>query len=97
MSFPAASVSALGTVKVHTSDNRGFTPEEIAVLAADRIVYIGDRSHPLVAAQARVFKDQIQAVLVHYLQEAQANERATIYTKLTQAGYEDIANLIRSL
>lgn len=97
MSFPDASASALGAVKVYTADHRGFTPEEIAERAADRIIYVGDQSHPLVAAQARAFKEQIITVLVHYLREAQINERATICTRLSQEGYEEIANFIRSL
>lgn len=97
MSFPDASTAAVGGVKVYTANHRGFTPEEIAERAADRIVYVGDQSHPLVAAQARAFKEQITSVLVHYLREAQANERATICTRLTQEGYEEIANFIRGI
>lgn len=87
----------LGQVKVFTSSHRGFTPEEIAERAIDRFVYVGDKSHPLIAEQARVFREQIKHLLVFYLREAQESERVTIAAKLTQNGYEELAGLIRSL
>ena len=35
-------------VTVHTTNNRGHTPEEIASRCADRIVEISDNAHPTV-------------------------------------------------
>ena len=87
----------LGAVKVFTTSHRGFTPEEIAERAVDRIVYVGDKSHPLIAEQARAFKEQVKQILVFYLREAQESERITIAAKLTQNGHEELAAYIRSL
>jgi len=87
----------LGGVKVFTTDNRGFTAEEIAERALDKIIYVGDQSHPVIAEQARTFKEHIKRVLVHYLGEAQESERITICAKLSQAGHPEIAKLIGDL
>jgi hypothetical protein len=91
------SISGLGVVKVFTTENRGFTAEEIADRALDKIIYVGDKSHPLVSAQAHAFKDNIRKVLVHYLDEAQRNERMTIQARLRETGYPEIADLIGEL
>jgi hypothetical protein len=87
----------LGGVKVFTTDNRGFTAEEIAERAIDKIIYVGDKSHPVIAEQARAFKEHIKHVLVQYLREAQESERITICAKLSQAGHPEIAKLIGDL
>jgi hypothetical protein len=84
----------LGAVNVYTTDNRGFTAEEIAERALDKIIYVGDKSHPVIAEQARAFKEHIKHVLVQYLREAQQSERITICAKLSQAGHPEIAKLI---
>ena len=42
----------VGMVKVGTISGRGFTPEEIAEQALDKIISIGNNSHPVIQAQA---------------------------------------------
>jgi len=92
-----ASVSSVGSVQVFTTDHRGFTPEEIAERALDRIIYVGDKSHPAIIEQAKVFREQIRGVLIHYLKEAQDSERLTICGQLIRQGHEDLAEIIRRL
>jgi hypothetical protein len=87
----------LGGVKVYTTVERGFTPEEIADRALDKIIYVGEQSHPVIREQAQVFKDSIRAVLVFYLREAQQSERTNIIASLTKQGFEDMAQLIRRI
>jgi hypothetical protein len=87
----------LGGVQVHTTDNRGFTPEEIAERALDRIIYIGEQSHPAIRDQAQAFKDHIRGVLVFYLREAQNSERTNIIAGLMSQGFEDMAQIIRRI
>lgn len=91
------SIGSVGIVKVFTTVDRGFTAEEIAERAVDKIIHVGDKSHPLVAEQARAFKDSIRKVLVHYLDEAQRNERMTIQARLRETGLSKIADLIGEL
>ena len=54
----------LGDITLATVSNRGFTPEELAERALDRIIHVGGNSHPLIQEQAEAFKDQIRGVLV---------------------------------
>lgn len=87
----------LGGVQVHTTVGRGFTPEEIAERALDKIIYIGEQSHPVIRAQAQGFKDAIRGVLVFYLREAQNSERTSITANLIRQGYSDVAQIIKDL
>ena len=87
----------VGTVNVLTADYRGHTPEELAEMAVDRIIYIGGNSHPVIVDQARAYRAHIKQVLIEYFRMAQESERTNICGKLIQNGNEDIANLIRSL
>jgi len=87
----------IGTVKVFTTVDRGFTPEEIAERALDKIIYVGEQSHPLILEQARAFKDSLRTVLIHYLREAQDNERITLAAKLRAAGHSNIADILGEL
>ena len=91
------SVAEIGVVRVYTTEHRGFTPEEIAERALDKIIYVGERSHPLILEQARAFKDQLRTVLVHYMKEAQESERLTIAAKLRAAGHHNTADILGEL
>jgi hypothetical protein len=87
----------LGGVKVHTVSGRGSNAEELANLAVDKIIYVGQDSDPVIVGQAMAFKEKIRTVLVHYLDVAQKAERNTICTKLQMQGHEDLANIVRQL
>lgn len=90
-------LGSVGSVMVQTTDYRGFTPEELADRALDKIIQIGDSSHPVIIEQAKAFRAQIRAVLVHYLREAQSSERTTIYGELIKHGQVDLAEIIRRM
>jgi hypothetical protein len=53
-------------VEVHTTENRGFTPEEVASRCADKIIHIGDNSAPEIREQARVFKLNLEKTIAGY-------------------------------
>lgn len=84
----------LGGAIVHTSTNRGFTPEEIAERALDKIIYVGSNSHPAIRDQAEAFKDSIRQVIVFYMKEAIKSNNTTIAIKLTEAGYPELTKLL---
>lgn len=84
----------LGSIQVATTSHRGWTPEELAQRAADKIVYVGDQSHPTVQAQARAFKEQVRHVVLFYLKEAVEQDRVTLKHRLTEAGHPDLAKLL---
>jgi hypothetical protein len=87
--------SLVGSVFVETTNARGWTAEELATRAADKIIYVGDQSHPAVQAQARAFKESVRQVVAFYLKEAVEQDRATIAVKLREAGHPDLVPLLR--
>jgi hypothetical protein len=84
----------VGSVFVETTQLRGWNSEELAARAADKIIYIGDQSHPAVQAQARAFKENVKQVVEFYLKEAVEQDRATIAARLTQAGHPNLVHLL---
>lgn len=69
----------LGQVFVQTTENRGYTPEEIAERAAARILRVQT-------------KEELNRVLVKYLQEAQSSERMNVRRYLNENGFSDAAS-----
>jgi hypothetical protein len=89
--------AAPGAVTVMTSSNGGHSPEQIAELCVDRLIRISDTAPPELAMQAKAFKEQMLAVVLHYVRMAAVEDRATVVAKLEQAGAADVAQQIRRL
>jgi hypothetical protein len=91
------SVHGLGEssgIHVFTKDHGGFTPEELADRALDKIIQVGDQSHPLVRDQAIAFRNHIRGVLVFYMNEAVKFDRVTLAHKLREAGHPELIKLL---
>lgn len=84
----------LGAVKVFTTDGRGATIEEIADRAVNRIISIGEQAHPVIAAQACAFRENIRKVLEFYLAEAVRSDRTTLANRLKVQGHTELLPLI---
>jgi|TARA_X000000950_G_C13775376_1_gene602763 hypothetical protein len=84
-------------VMVETTENRGFTPEEVAERCAEKIIQISDTAHPGIRDQANAFRQHIVKVLAFYMREAIKSDRTTIYNALSEAGYKELAEQIRRL
>lgn len=84
-------------VDVLTTSGRGMTAEEVAELALNKLISISDAAPPEIAAQAKAFKERMRLVLVHYMRQAIASDRTTVYNILKDAGHPDIAETIRGL
>ena len=97
MGIAAMEMPADYKVLVHTSQNRGFTPEEIAERCAKEIIAVSLDAHPAIREQAFAFKDQIQGLLVSYMREAIKSDRTTVYNALKDAAHPELAQLIRRL
>jgi hypothetical protein len=89
-----SSAAFLQGVQVHTANGRGWTPEELAKRAADKIIAVGDQSHPLVREQALAFKARIQHVVEFYLKEAVEQDRITLANRLREAGHPELVHLL---
>jgi hypothetical protein len=86
--------AALGNLSVQVTNNRGFTPEELADQALDKILYVGENVHPVIRDQAVAFKEQIRSILIQYMKRAVASERTTVIAKLKAHGHADLAHLL---
>jgi hypothetical protein len=85
---------AMDGIKVETKDFGGFTPDELAERALDKIISVGDNSHPLVRDQALAFRKHIRVVLVHYMKEAVKFDRVTLAYRLREAGHPELIKLL---
>ena len=83
-----------GSVIVRTTHNRGFTAEEVAERAVEKIIYVGESTHPAIRDQAQAFKEHIRYVVTHYIKEAIKNDRATIAIRMKDAGHPELIKLL---
>jgi hypothetical protein len=90
-------VSTIGSPFVVTSSNGGHSPEQIAELCVNRIIQVSDSAPPELAQQARAFRQQLLAVVLHYVKVAATEDRTTVCIKLEQAGLSDLAQQVRRL
>lgn len=84
----------VGSVTVMTTEGRGFTPEEIADRALEKIIYVGSQTHPAIRDQAEAFKENIRKVLVFYMHEAVRSHNVTLVNKFTKAGYPELVPIL---
>lgn len=85
---------AVGGVEIVATEGRGFTPEEIAERALEKIIYVGGNTHPAIRDQAEAFKDSIRQVLVHYMHEAVRSHNVTLVNKFTKAGHPELIPIL---
>ena len=85
------------SVEVYTTNNRGFTPEEVAHHCANKIISISNDTHPGIQAQAYAFKRHIEKTIAFYMREAVKSDRTTVYNVLTDAGHLELAESIRRI
>jgi hypothetical protein len=92
--FATESAGEIGNVLVHKVDFRGFNPEELADQALNRIIYVGDQSHPAIRDQAQAFREHIRGVLVFYMKRAIESNNTTLANKLREAGHSELVTLL---
>jgi len=86
----------LGDVKAVMVSGRGFTPEEVAEMALDKIIYIGASANPVLRQQAEAYKDQLRVVLVQYMKQAVASHNTTLINRFTKAGHPELVKLLEN-
>jgi hypothetical protein len=85
---------SMGSVEVQTTDNRGFTAEEVAARCVDKIISVGDQTHPVIRDQAHAFKEHIRHVVAFYIKDAIKNDRHTIAIRLRDAGHPELTTIL---
>jgi hypothetical protein len=86
----------LGNFKIASVSGRGFTPEEIAAMTVDKIIHVGENSHPVIRDQAEAFKKQIGHVLLDALRQAVRSHNTTISNRLRDAGHPELVKLLEN-
>ena len=89
--------SSIGNVGVRTTQNEGLKPEYWTERIMERLVSVSENADPMVKAQAEAFKDTIQTVVLLYMKQAIASDRATVAGLLEKQGHKEMANIIRRI
>ena len=94
--FSIVTGAKLGDVRATAVSGRGFTPEEVAEQALNKIISVGGNCHPVIRDQAEAFKDQIRGVLVHYMHQAVRSNHTTLVNRFRAAGHPELVKLLES-
>jgi hypothetical protein len=84
----------LNKVSVSTTSERGHTPEELAELFVNKVIQVGNSSHPVIRDQAIAFRESVKQLAVIYLREAVIQDRATLAHRMKKAGQPDLVNFL---
>jgi len=84
-------------VNVQTTNNRGFTPDEVAERCVEKLISVSDDAHPAIRDQAKAFQKHMEKVVAFYMREAIRSDRTTVYNALRDAGHPKLADAIRRL
>ena len=88
---------SVGSVGVRTTNNRGFTPEEVAELCVDRLIIVSNDAPPVIRDQALAHKERMKAVIAAYMKQAIQSDRTTVYNAISDAGHKKLAEYIRKM
>lgn len=88
---------SVGSFLVKTTNERGFTPEEITEDLLTKLIFISSEAHPAIRDQAIAFRDQMRPVIIHYMKQAVRSDRTTLAAQLSKQGHHDMAEIIRRL
>ena len=86
---------SVGSVEVRTTNNRGFTPEEVAELCVDRLMIVSNNAPPAIKDQALAHKERMKAVIAVYMKQAIQSDRTTVYNAINDAGHKKLSEYIR--
>ena len=84
----------LGEIRAMGISGRGFTPEELAENALDRIISISSSADPVIRQQAEAFREHIRAVLISYGRQCVRSDHTTIANRLRDAGHPELTQLL---
>ena len=87
----------VGQVFVTTTEQKGHSADFWAQSASDRIISVGNNSHPLIAQQAKAFKEAVQKIVLFHIEEAIKSDRTTLIAELERQGQQEMANILRRL
>jgi hypothetical protein len=84
-------------IKVRTANNGGHSVEAIAEMCADKLMAVSETAPDVIRAQAEAFKTEILHTVLQYIKMAVKEDRATMFAKIQEAGFPDLAEQLRRL
>ena len=87
----------VGPFIVKTTNERGFSVEEIAEDLLNKLIFISSEAHPAIRDQAMAFKDQIRPAIIYYMKQAVRSDRTTLAAQLAKEGHTYMSEIIRRL
>ena len=84
----------LGEIKAMRVSGRGFTLEELADNALDRIISISSTADPVIRQQAEAFREHLRAVLISYGNQCVRSSHTTVINRLRDAGHPELIQLL---
>lgn len=84
-------------VRIHTTDNRGHNPEELAQMCVEKLIHISNDAPPAIQEQARAFQNEMRSVITYYIEQGVRSDRTTVYNAILDAGQPKLAELIRRM
>ena len=84
-------------IKVRTASNGGHSPDAVAEMCVDKLMYASDTAPEEIRLQAQAFKSQMLQVVSHYIMMAVKEDRATMCAKIQEAGFPDLATQLRRI
>tara|TARA_R110000803_G_scaffold185418_1_gene247798 strand:+ start:127 stop:393 length:267 start_codon:yes stop_codon:yes gene_type:complete len=72
----------VGNAHAHTTQNRGHSAEELADMALNKIVFVGDNVPDPIKEQALAYRENLRSVLVFYMRQAMLSERTTMKAEM---------------
>lgn len=87
----------VGHFEVRTTNDRGFSVEEVAEDLLNKLIYISNNAPEPIRAQAVAFRNQIRPAIIHYMRQAVRSDRTTLAAELSKQGHHDMAEIIRKL
>jgi hypothetical protein len=84
-------------VGVRTTENRGFTPEELSEQCVEKIISVSENAHPGIRDQAHAFSKHVEKLVAYYMRQAIRSDRTTVHNAIKDAGHPQLAELIRRL
>jgi hypothetical protein len=85
------------SVSVQTTDNRGFTPEEVAERCVNKIIGISNNAHPAIKEQAHAYRKEMEKIIAIYMRQAIKSDRTTVYNAIKDSGNPKLAEYIRRM
>ena len=91
------SESQAGSVSVMTTKDSGRPVDDWAERATNTIISVGTQSHPLIAEQAKAFKEDVLRTIKYYMEEAIKSDKTSRIAELEQADHLDMAEILRKM